>query len=374
MLYSPIDPDSPRGEFLHQVALIIWDKAGMANRAAFGCVDDVCRHVMRIDKPFGGKTVVLLGDFRQMCPVIRRGSRLQVVDACIQKSILWPNFVIRRLIQPIRNAEDPVFANFINAIGNGAGPEVDLPMLSMMNNASTLSAFVFPPIILRQPLACLKRALLAPTHVQVNSYNEEILARVEGTARTYLAADSLKEISGSGIQTPDSTLDYVARQCPNGLPHHTIMVKTNAIFRLLRNFSLDRGLVKNVHVVVTGVGVCIVTVRIVKENENTDHIESSDDDILIPRISFTHTLSSGYTLLRCQFPLAAAYCTTFNSCQGLNLNYVGVDLTRPVFSHGQLYTALSRIKNRTRAMIRFRPNETSTTNVTYEELLLPHTL
>ena len=374
MLYSPIDPNSPRGEFLHQVALIIWDEAGMANRAAFGCVDDVCRRIMRIDKPFGGKTVVLLGNFHQMYLVIRCGSRLQVVDTCIQRSILWPNFVIRRLIQPIWNAEDPVFANFVNAIGDGAGPDVDLSMLAIMNDASTLSAFVFPPIILGQPLTCLKHTLLAPMHVQVNAYNEEILARVEGSAHSYLAADSLKEISGSGIQTPDSSLDYVMCQCPNGLPNHTIVVKTNTVFCLLRNFSLDRGLVKTVHVVVTSVSFRIVTVRIVRENENTDHIKLSDDDILIPRISFTHTLSSGYTLLRCQFPLATAYCTTFNSCQGLNLDYIGVDLTRPVFSHGQLYTALSRIKNRTCAMIRVWPNETSTTNVTYEEILLPQTL
>ena len=94
MLYSPIDPDSPCGEFLRQVALIIWDEAGMANWAAFGCIDDACRRVMRINKPFSGKTVVLLSDFRQTCPVIRHGSRLQVVDACIQRSILWPNFAI----------------------------------------------------------------------------------------------------------------------------------------------------------------------------------------------------------------------------------------------------------------------------------------
>jgi hypothetical protein len=89
------------------------------------------------------------------------------------------------------------------------------------------------------------------------------------------------------------------------------VVKTNAVFHLLRNFSLDHELVKNVCVVVTGVGVRIVTVKIVRENENTDHIESSDDDILIPRISFTHSLSSGYTLLRRQFPLTAAYLVMF---------------------------------------------------------------
>src|SRR5882762_12006044 len=94
------------------------------------------------------------------------------------------------------------------------------------------------------------------------------------------------------------------------------------------------------------------------------------EDILIPRISFIYGLSSGHTLLRKQFPLAPAYATTFNSCQGLTLDRVGVDLTRPVFSHGQLYTALSRICHRSDVKIRLRPGECSMTNVTYREILV----
>lgn len=74
-----------------------------------------------------------------------------------------------------------------------------------------------------------------------------------------------------------------------------------------------------------------------------DRAGVEDKLILLPRISFTHSLRSGHTLLRRQFPLAPAYATTFNSCQGLTLDRVGVDLTVPMFSHGQLYTALSRI-------------------------------
>ena len=97
--------------------------------------------------------------------------------------------------------------------------------------------------------------------------------------------------------------------------------------------------------------------------------DSPSEDILIPRITFIAELPSGYTLHRRQFPLAPSYATTFNSCQGMTLDTVGVDLTRPVFSHGQLYTALSRIRNRSRAMVRLRPGENSTTNVTYNELL-----
>ncbi|KZT26333.1 hypothetical protein NEOLEDRAFT_1063494 [Neolentinus lepideus HHB14362 ss-1] len=92
--------------------------------------------------------------------------------------------------------------------------------------------------------------------------------------------------------------------------------------------------------------------------------------VLIPRINFTYQLPSGHTLLQRQFPLALAYTTTFNSCQGLTLDKVGIDLTRPVFSHGQLYTALSRIRTRYDGMVRMRAGETSTKNVTYHELLL----
>jgi ATP-dependent DNA helicase PIF1 len=368
MLVSPIEPSSARGEFIREVSLIIWDEASMANRATLDCVDNVCRRIMYNDQPFGSKIVVLLGDFRQTCPVIRKGSRAQVVNACIQKSPVWQEFVIRKLLHPIRNAEDPWFSAYVNNIGDGAGPEIPLDMLDTTTSASELTAFVFPSHILNQPLECLKRAILAPTHAQVDSYNNEILSRVDGISRTYFAADSLKEIDATGIQSPNATLDYVARQNPQGLPNHSLTVKTNGIYRLLRNFSLDRGLVKNVRVVVTGVGVRIISVKIIRDQSS--HDAQDEDEILIPRITFTHVLNNGYTLLRRQFPLAPAYATTFNSCQGLNLDYVGVDLTKPVFSHGQLYTALSRIKNRTRAKIRLRPGEKSTTNVTYHEILL----
>ncbi|KAI6013164.1 hypothetical protein PISMIDRAFT_100584, partial [Pisolithus microcarpus 441] len=43
------------------------------------------------------------------------------------------------------------------------------------------------------------------------------------------------------------------------------------------------------------------------------------------------------------FPLAPTYASTFNSCQGLTLDSVGLDLTNPVFSHEQFYTALSHV-------------------------------
>jgi hypothetical protein len=62
---------------------------------------------------------------------------------------------------------------------------------------------------------------------------------------------------------------------------------------------------------------------------------------LVPRIAFTRSHSSGHTLLWHQFPLAPAHATTFNGCQGLTLDMLGMDLTQPVSSHGQLYTVFT---------------------------------
>jgi hypothetical protein len=290
------------------------------------------------------------------------------VDASIKSSPLWSDFTIHRLHRCRRNAEDLPFADFVDAIGDGAGPDVSLDMLAIVTDTEDVIEFVYPDRILQDTTSCLSRAILAPTNQQVDHYNNIILQRVHGTQRVYLAADSLKEVDNAGLISPDSALDYVARQTPPGLPSHTLTVKTNGVYRLLRNFSLDRGLVKNVRVVVIDVGTRIVTVRLLRPGD-ANH-GGVGEDILIPRISFLHQLPSGHTLLRHQFPLAPAYATTFNSCQGLTLDVVGVDLTRPVFSHGQLYTALSRIRNHTDAKVRLRPEETTTPNVTYQEILI----
>nr|GAT43072.1 ATP-dependent DNA helicase [Mycena chlorophos] len=363
LLESMINPEGSRAKLIRRAALIVWDEAPTANRAVLACVDDILRKIMHNDTAFGGKVVVLLGDFRQTGPVVQGGSRAQIVDASIRSSPLWDLFTVFRLTRPIRNAEDLEFADFLDTIGDGAGPNVSLDLLQRTSSAESLLEFVYPEEVLNDPLACLSRAILAPTNRQVE------LKAIDGDVNVYLSADTFREGDDVGALPPASVLDYVARRTPPGLPAHAITIKTNCVFRLLRNFSIDRGLVKNTRAVVTQVGYRLITVRVLRAGDLA-FAGSMDDEVLIPRICFDAKLPSGHTLLRRQFPLAPAYATTFNSCQGLTLNRLGVDLTRPVFSHGQLYTALSRIRHRSHAQVRLRDEVEAVPNVTYTELLL----
>jgi len=111
MLLSTIDPFNSHGDLIHAASVVIWDEAPMVNRAVVACVDDICQKVMQNSQPFGGKIIILLGDFRQTCPVVHGGSQANIIDASIKGSPLWPLFQLFPLSMPIQNADDPKFAS-----------------------------------------------------------------------------------------------------------------------------------------------------------------------------------------------------------------------------------------------------------------------
>jgi hypothetical protein len=180
----------------------------------------------------------------------------------------------------------------------------------------------------------------------------------------------LTHLTNSSTLTPQTFLTSIyTTQTPPGLPPHDLQLRVGAIRRIMRNFSIDKGLVKNTRCVITALGRHVVAVRkLVSVGSRNDRIL---EDILIPRITFTHSLESGHTLVRKQFPLTLAYASTFNSCQGLALDHVGIDLTRPAFSHGQLYTVLSRIKlRRGDACLFFNSNQSITSQCNIQRTII----
>lgn len=103
-----IHHNSDIAELIKQTKLIIWDEAPMQNRSAFECLDRSLRDIMRSVSPnrynklFGGITVLLGGDFRQILPVITKGSRSDIVFSCISRSPLWAHCQLHTLSTNMR--------------------------------------------------------------------------------------------------------------------------------------------------------------------------------------------------------------------------------------------------------------------------------
>ena len=107
----------------------------MAHRNCLEAVDRSLRDILQIqdaesvNKPFGGKVVVLGGDFRQILPVVRKGRRADIVYSTINRSYLWRECLVFKLNTNMRLLHNKLttseyvsmkkFSEWILEIGNG---------------------------------------------------------------------------------------------------------------------------------------------------------------------------------------------------------------------------------------------------------------
>lgn len=73
-----------------------------------------------------------------------------------------------------------------------------------------------------------------------------------------------------------------------------------------------------------------------------------------------------FDFIRKQFPIKPAYSITINKSQGQTLQRVGVFLPDNCFTHGQLYTSMSRATSSTRIHVSSQINKTR--NIVFTEI------
>ena len=124
---SSIKAQSPRAELLRQARLIVWDEAPMAPREALECVDMLLRDLLQNDMPFGGKVLVLGGDFRQVLPVMPHVAREDVVGHSIKAHTLWKtgHVTVHSLATNMRACGDVEWREYLLKVGDGREPICD---------------------------------------------------------------------------------------------------------------------------------------------------------------------------------------------------------------------------------------------------------
>jgi hypothetical protein len=337
---------------IHQTKLILWDEAPMTNKFAFEAVDQTLRDLTNRNEPFGGIVFVMSGDFRQVLPVIPRGSRADIVSALIKSFYLWEFVEVFRLSENMR-ANDVVaihpdlgnrtFADWLLCLGNNELETIDedyIKCLDMMvlppTDTQAMVVAIYPR--LHEGQATNKylheRAILALHNKEVSLINAMVLSYLPGAQVDFLSADSVEdtEVANTYLSEFLNTLEV------SGMPSHKLSFKIGAPVILLCNLDPLAGLCNGTRLIIRRFTMRVVEVKIIIG-------KWAGNVAFIPRIKFISDNNGlPLTFARKQFPLRLAYAMTINKFQGQTLSHVGLHLTDDVFSHGQLYVAFSRAK------------------------------
>ncbi|KAL6584691.1 hypothetical protein OROMI_003980 [Orobanche minor] len=112
-----------------------------------------------------------------------------------------------------------------------------------------------------------------------------------------------------------------------------------------------------------------IRIKVIDETDSTN----AGEDIWIPRMSMVpNDPSLPFKFERRQFPVTICFAMTINKSQGQTLSNVGLYLRNPVFTHGQLYVAISRVRSKRGLKVLILDDESkvvsSTKNVVYSEV------
>ena len=372
--------------------VIVWDEAPMAHKYQMEALDRTLRDITDIDKPFGGKIMVLSGDFRQCLPVIPNASRAEIVNAALNRSFLWECFQVMQLHENMRvqlsnDPEAQIFDDLTLRLGNGDEKIIDgtdyveLPeeMCMEIKQSSTknlsaekdamrkLADHVYPELKknFTEQGWMNGRAILAPTNKQVDEINDLITDSFPGTPAVLTSSDDL--INANDFQRYN--IEYLNTLSPTGLPNDRMFIKPGMPLMLMRNLNPKMGLCNGTRLIFIKVhNIHLLECSIAGGEHN-------QRKVLIPRITLKpKDREYPFEWCRRQFPVRVAFAMTINKSQGQTLLNVGVWLNDPCFAHGQLYVCISRVGSSRHIMFAIRKKEgikwNSTSNVVFKEVLI----
>lgn len=341
---EPISNKKQR-ELIRNVDTIIIDEISMVRSDLFWAVDFRMRQVSQGQnkkRPFGGKQVILVGDFFQLPPVVKSEEEERFIKNTYGgefafQTATWTkgNFKCFCLKTVHRQGSDNLFLSILNHIRHNDIDARDIqdPETSVMLNVKEILnkyADIARPLSVNPVCLCTTNReaniLNALANEQSNGDGRTFSAVVKGifSEKDYPTPAKLELKTGTRVmtlinhRTPSGSLEFV-----NGDVGEVVgFVKQSGIDAV--KIKLDNG--KSV---------------IISPNEWKNYQYVLTPDPRTGKEKVVQKEVGSYI----QLPLKAAYAMTIHKSQGMSVDAVLIKLGNGCFAHGQLYTALSRCRS-----------------------------
>jgi len=398
-----IHQNPQREELIQATDVIVWDEFIASSR---DCLDAI--FAARSLNHLQGKVMLCAGDFKQILPVVKNASKLQVLEATMSKSPLWDRFEKfqlygnmrlqttgsteekTKLIQyskilqcvglntpdnvnvfesvsandfeennPLRGDDDfikelivPAFHNFFDYSDHKESPTEE--ELCRFENKTNKALITWLYQNERGPVSDVTEDTPIPVYDPVVCGKRVILAATNDRVNHW------NNIVGARNPSPEFNLiaDNVFSEVDDDLGHLASMLTD----RVLEKYDTHQVPPQQLRLKVGDI--CIILrnidvdngitnntrVRILKIHAKRIRVQTIDDNpkvFNLPRIKFKFKLAYGrsFELTRTQFPLRRAFAMTIHKSQGQTIERVAFDIQEPLFAHGQTYVAISRVRN-----------------------------
>ena len=305
---------------------LIIDEISMMSVKILELLDFIGRNIRKNEKPFGGIQLLFSGDFYQLPPIEDDGF-------CFE-SPLW-NKIFKKENQiefkSIFRQKDDIFQNILNEIRVGSLTKDNEIILKRYLN--------------RNPTE-VKPAKLYPLRYKVDKMNNSLYNDLDTKEFIYPLVKNLntRKYLHNNTNIPTSILEkcnrltkeQIEKEIENLMITNQIVdelkIKKGSIIMCSSNLDVENGICNGSQGVIEECDLDGPTVKFYNEKRmklDLHYIQSDNYP----------TISIGY------FPICFAWAMTIHKIQGTTLDCAEIDIGDNVFTYGQSYVALSRLKS-----------------------------
>ena len=358
-----------------KLRLVIIDEISLVGATLFGWVHRRLKQILGQDEPFGGVSMLLLGDFNQLQPVQdtwifnerpvddnnRYASLLSTHD---NVNPLWSQFSIFRLTQIMRQAGDRTFAECLSCLGKYGLLGLSDTQLGMLNSR----------IVSAESIPAESVYLYFRNEDRIDR-SKQVLKSKPGEEFINVAKYVVKGATGArDIEKASSFAKYNAKDVSAELfsqLQHKVLLKTGVRYMLTHNIDLADGLCNGTNGILCQVKkyldsddgkfhvnrVWIEWSGSVEQNvgaamRNKNELLYRQDASVARQWTPLETIMASYrkhctykwSIERHQLPIDIAEAITIDKSQGQTLPCVAFDLRQKNLKRAHYYVALSRVR------------------------------
>ncbi len=301
-------------ELINRLDLLIIDEISMVRADLLDHIDSRFRTIRHIDKPFGGVQIVMIGDLKQLPPVIDEKDK-KIIEEFYQTGYFFESHALKECdylfieFQKVYRQGDKAFVELLNRVRDNQVTDKDIAAINK-----------------RFRVKCNKDYVHLVTHrKQAYAINMSRMEALPGRAFTFHGSK-------------EGYFNYNDYPAPGQLT-----LKKGAKVMFVKNNELE-GYVNGTFGIVESVNDSTIRVKTEKGNRLVDvervrwNYEISEFNPTTEQVD--STVIGWYE----QYPIMPAWAITVHKSQGQTFDHVILNL-RKCFAEGQAYVALSRCRS-----------------------------